>query len=144
MSCVVDFTFFVDQKDKRNTLNLEVLDKRMSTVPTQKCQVLNLGPSFCVNSVFDDLFIIINADCNNSRFSFPFLLIFLKHFLVVFHWVLARSTPSGPNIDQQNFSWLMNYLRLLLRKDSMKVFVVRAFFNQLPTFVRTQVEGSTN
>jgi hypothetical protein len=123
MSCIVDFTFFVDQKDKRNTLNLEVLDKRMSTVPTQKCQVLNLGPSFCVNSVFDDLFIIINADCNNSRFSFPFLLVFLKHFLVVFHRVLARSTPSCPNIDQQNFSWLMNYLCLFLRKNFVEILV---------------------
>ena len=142
MSWKVNFTFFVHQKHKWNPLNLEVLNERMCTIPTQKCQMFNLCPSFGVNSIFNHLFVIIDADSNNSYFSLPFFFIFLKHLLVVFHRILARTTPSCPNINKQNFSRLMGQFCLFIRKDFVEIFVNWHFFTDTKSLRKINRQSS--
>ena len=67
----------------------------------------HLLPFFTCNSLFDCLLLFIDTHTYDSDIFSPNSLVFLKHFLVMFHGFLARPAPSGPNIDQQNFSWLV-------------------------------------
>ncbi len=128
MASKVYFSFFINQENKRNSLDFKVRNQRMIVLPSQKSEMLNFIPSSGHNSVNNDFLFIVNTDCDNSEIVFPFLSIFGQHVLIVLHWSLARSTPSCPNIDKDDFSRLMNELSTLFREDFLEVFVMSHFF----------------
>jgi hypothetical protein len=99
----------------------------MIVFPAEKCEMLNFSPSFGIDSVHNDFFLIIDTDCDNSHIFFPFFSIFVQHVLIVLHRSLTGSAPSCPNIDKDDFPGLMKEFGTLFREDFMEVFVMRHF-----------------
>lgn len=100
MPSKVYFPLFIHKENEGNPLNLEILNHGMVMLPSQKGQMLHFVPTLAINSMLDFLFFLVDTDSNNSGFPLPFLLIFLKHLLVVLHWILARATPCCPDINK--------------------------------------------
>ncbi len=129
MANEINNSLFVNQENKWDSIDLEVLDEWMLAVPTQECQMLDFIPSSTVDSLLDLIFCFINAYCDNSDFIFPFLLIFLQHLLIMRHRILARPTPRGPNVNKEYFSGFMDKFDLFFRKDFMEIFIVCHFLS---------------
>ena len=69
--------------------------------------MLNFCPSFCVNMILKLDFIFINAHSYYSKPISPFRLSFLKHFLIMCHWLLAWNKPCCPEVNKPNFPFFM-------------------------------------
>lgn len=89
----------------RYTANAEI---SLSSAFLATLVVLRLRPPLFFDVLFNIGCRIINRKSNYSYFLTPFLAFLFKHFLIVGHRFLARSTPSGPKIKQQNCTFLMS------------------------------------
>lgn len=77
MAWEVNFSLFINEKNEWNSLDLKFRNQGMSVVPTEESHVLNFGPTFGIDSVFNGLLVVIDTDGHYSDFIFPFIAIFL-------------------------------------------------------------------
>jgi hypothetical protein len=70
-------------------------------------EVLNFFPFLCLDMLNNNFRALVNTDTDDADFISPSFRMMLKHFLVMCHRSLARRTPSGPEINQQNLAWLV-------------------------------------
>jgi hypothetical protein len=59
----------------------------------------DLGPALFISSLLRLFFAIVNEIHHYSNFAFSGWMAF-QHFLVVGHWLLTWTTPSGPEVQQ--------------------------------------------
>ena len=74
--------------------------------------VLNCSPSFVVHVLNHLLLRLVNTDTNDSDFASPVILSLFKHLLVVSHWLLARRAPRCPEVNQNDFAFVVSNLLL--------------------------------
>lgn len=111
------FSKLIHQTYEGDTSDAEILDEAMLTLPSQESEMLDLIPFPTVYPSSDCFLRVINTHTYDPDFVSPNCLILLKHLLVVLHWPLTGSTPSSPNIHQQDLSSLMLEMSLPLIKN---------------------------
>lgn len=99
--------------------------------PTKQCEMNYLLPLFACDSLFDYILTFVYTHTNYPHSVSPDSLILLEHFLVVFHRLLARSTPSSPDIDEQYFPRSMSQLGLTLIENIIKQSIIFELSSQL-------------
>jgi hypothetical protein len=69
--------------------------------------VLYQGPALFVDACLEGVSPLVSTEADDSDFALPVGFAFLEHILVVPHGSLARRTPGGPEIEQNDLSFLV-------------------------------------
>lgn len=81
--------------------------------------MLDLGPAFLRDAGLEIFSSIVSTEADKPNFALPSSLLFVEHFLVVPHGSLARRTPGGPEIKQDNLTRLVLDVSLSLHVHSV-------------------------
>lgn len=70
--------------------------------------VLYLCPCFVFDVRLELLNILVDAQTNDTYFACPAFLFFQKHIVVMLHWSLTRRAPCRPEIEKDDFTFIMD------------------------------------
>lgn len=101
----------VDEGNMRNSSKLP-----WARVVFASLIVFNAGPTFFLNALFGCFVVLVNRNTNDADLSLPVWVV-VKHLLVVGHGSLARRAPSGPEINEHNFSIVHDALLITVHVD---------------------------